>query len=76
MTSSITYDFVTLTIDRVTSFLQQLDVQNGRRNARFSLNKSCGNSDSLFKMAESLFTMKDLFIFLIFLCVRIKINWH
>ena len=53
--------------------LSVLCVQNVHKNTRFSLNK-CGNSDSLFKMAESLYTMKDSFIFLIFLCVRIKIN--
>ena len=35
MTSSII-------IDGVTSFSQLLDVQNVRRNTRFSLNKSCG----------------------------------
>ena len=43
-----------LTIDGVTSFLQLLDVQNVHKNTRYSLNKSCRNSDSLFKMAESL----------------------
>ena len=64
------------TIDGVTSFSQLLDVQNVRKNTRFSLNKSCVNSDSLFKMAESLKTIKDSFIFLIFLCVRIEINSH
>ena len=42
MMSSITYGIVTLTIDGVTSFLQQLDVKNVRINTHFSLNKSCG----------------------------------
>ena len=42
MTSSISYDIVTLTIDGVMSFLQLLDVQNIRKNTRFSLNKNCG----------------------------------
>ena len=40
--SSISYGIVTMTIDGVSSFLQLLDVQNVRKNARFSLNKSCG----------------------------------
>ena len=73
MTSSITYGIFTLTIDGVTSFLQLIDVQNVRKNTHFSLNKS---SDSLLKMAESLSTMNDLFIFLIFLCVIIEIDSH
>ena len=37
-----TNGIVTLTIDGVTSFLQLLDVQNIRKNMRFSLNKNCG----------------------------------
>ena len=73
MTSSITYGIFTLTIDGVTSFLQLIDVQNVRKNTHFSLNKS---SDSMLKMAESLSTMNDLFIFLIFLCVIIEIDSH
>ena len=40
MTSSISYGIVTLTIDGVTSFLQLPDVQNVRKNTRFSLNKT------------------------------------
>ena len=35
------YGIETLTIDGVTSFLQLLDVQNIRRNTRFSLKTSC-----------------------------------
>ena len=31
---------------------------------------------SLFKMAETLKTMKESFVFLIFVCVRIEINSH
>ena len=69
MTSSITYGMVTLTIDNVTPFSQPLDVQNVCKNTCFSLNKSCRNSDSLFKMAESLRTMKDSFIFFNLFCV-------
>ena len=42
MASFITNGIVTLTIDGVTSFLQLLDVQNIRKNMRFSLNKGCG----------------------------------
>ena len=41
MASSLSYGIVTLTIDGVTSFLHLLDVQNVRKNTRFSLNKSC-----------------------------------
>ena len=41
MTSSITYDIVTLTIDGVTSFLQPLDFQIVRKNTHFGLNKYC-----------------------------------
>ena len=59
-----------------TSFLQMPDVHICV-NIRVSvLTRVAGNSDSLFKMAESLLTMKDSFIFLIFLCVRIEINSH
>ena len=67
MTSSITYRIVMLTIDGVTSLLQLIDVQNVHKSTHFSLNKRCGNSGSLLKMAES-------FIFLIFLYVRIEID--
>ena len=74
MTSSITYGNVTLTIEGVTSFLQLLDVQNVRRNKCFSLNKSCEKFWQSVQMVESLYTKEDLFIFLIFLCVRIEIN--
>ena len=42
MTSFIIYGIGTLTIDGVTTFLQLLDVQNVRKNARFSLKKCCG----------------------------------
>ena len=49
-----TYGIVTLTIDGLTSFLQLLNIQNIRKNTRFSLNTIAGNIDSLFKMAESL----------------------
>ena len=38
----IIYRIVKLTIDGVMSFLQLLDVQNVRKNTRFSLNKSWG----------------------------------
>ena len=36
--------------------------------------RAMGNSNALFQMAELLKTLKDSFIFLIFLCVKIKIN--
>ena len=45
-------------------------------NTHFSLSKSCRNSYSLIKMADSLLTAKDLRIFLIFLRARIEINSH
>ena len=51
MTSFITKGIVTLTIDGVTSFIQLLDVQNIRKNMRFSPNMVAGDSDSLFKIA-------------------------
>ena len=54
MTSLNMYGIVTLTIDGVTSFSQLLEVKIVRKNMRFSLNKSCGITDSQFKMAESL----------------------
>ena len=64
MTSFITYSIETLTIDGVTSFLQLLDVQKMYVKIRVSvLTRVAGNSDSLFKMAESLYTVKDSFIF-------------
>ena len=69
MTSSVT-------IDGVTSFSQLLNVQNVRKIRDSVLTRVAGNSDSLFKMVESLWTMKDSFIFLISLCVRIEINSH
>ena len=53
MTSSITYGIVTLTIDGLTSFLLLLDVQNVRKMLVSVLTRVGGNSDSLFKMAES-----------------------
>ena len=34
-----------------------------------------GNSNALFKLTESLQNLKESFIFSIFLCVRIKINF-
>ena len=40
------------------------------------LERVARNSDSMFKMAESLYTMMDSFIFSIFLCVRIEISSH
>ena len=44
-----------LTIDGVASFLQLLDVQSVRKNTRFLVEaRVAGNSDSLFKVAESL----------------------
>ena len=51
---------VTLTIDGVTSFLQRLDVQNVRKNTRFSLKQEYEGFVHIF----------------IFLCVRIEINSH
>ena len=69
MTSSVT-------IDGVTSFSQLLNVQSVRKIRDSVLTRVAGNSDSLFKMVESLWTMKDSFIFLISLCVRIEINSH
>ena len=39
MTSAITYSLATLTIDRTTSFLQLINVQNVRKNKHFSPNK-------------------------------------
>ena len=41
-------------IRRRNVILQLLDVQNVRKNTCYSLNKGCWNSESLFKMAESL----------------------
>ena len=64
MTSSITYNLVTLTIEGATSFLQLRYVQNVRKNMRYSM----GNSKALFNMTESL-KLKDPFIFLIFFFV-------
>ena len=63
MMSSITYSLVTLTIDGVTPFLQ-----NVRKNMHFSPNKSNRNSNSLFKMAESLKTEGFVCIFNLFVC--------
>ena len=55
ITSYVTYDIVMLTIDGVASFLQLLDVQSVRKNTRFLVEaRVAGNSDSLFKVAESL----------------------
>ena len=65
---------MTLTIDGVTSFVQLFDIQNVRKIRISVYTRVAGNSDSLFNMAESLWTMKDSFIFLIFLCVRIEID--
>ena len=71
MTSSITYSLVPLTIDGVTSLSRLMGVQNVCK----SPNKSYGNN--LFETAESFSkTLKDSFIFFIFLCVRIEINSH
>ena len=55
-----------------------MDDQNVSKNTHFSPNKVTGNSYSLFNMAEPLQTLKESFIFLIFLCIRIEINlyWH
>ena len=64
MTSSITYNLVTLTIEGATSFLQLRYVQNVRKNMRYSM----GNSKALFNMTESL-RLKDPFKFLIFFFV-------
>ena len=54
MTSSITYILVTLTIDGVTAFLQLMDVQNVRKIRVSGETRVTGNSNTLFKMAESL----------------------
>ena len=55
MMSSITYGIVTFSIDGVTSFLQLLDVQNVHKILVSVLRRVAGNSDSLFKMAESIY---------------------
>ena len=57
MASSITYSLVKLTIDGTTSFLQLMEVQNVRKNTRFSPNKNYGKFLHYvhnFKMVESL----------------------
>ena len=78
MTASITRSIVTLPIDGVTYLLRLMDVQNARKIHILVQTRVTGNSNTLFKMAELLETLKDLFILLIFLCVRIEINshWH
>ena len=54
MTSSITNSLVTLTIDDITLFLQLLDVQNIRKICVSIQTRVMGNSNSIFKMAESI----------------------
>ena len=61
MMSSLTYILARLTIDDVTSFVQLICAQNIRRNRHFSQNKSYkmyDNSNTLFKMEESLMNLK------------------
>ena len=57
---------------RVTSVLQLMDIQTINKITRFSQTRVNGNSKVLFKMAELLYTLKDLLIF--FNLVRIKIK--
>ena len=76
MTPSITYGIVTLKIDGVTSFLQLLDVQNVRKNTRFSLNKSCGKFLQSVQDGGIVINYEGFVHILIFLCVRIEIYSH
>ena len=50
------------------TFLHILDVQDVRKLCASVQTRVMGNSNALFKMVESIWTLKDLFIFLIF-CV-------
>ena len=69
MTSSIIYGIVTLTIDGITSFLQLFDVQNVRKNTRFSLNKSCGKfCQSLQDGGIVIYYEGFVYIFNLFVC--------
>ena len=74
MMLSITYGLVMLTIDDVKPFYNYWTFKPYVKIRVSVKTRVTGNSNSLFKMAESLLTLKDSFIFLIFLCVRIKIN--
>ena len=65
MTSYITFSFVTSTIDDVKSFSQLVAVQNVLKSMHF-IHKTLPFC--------SRWRKKDLFIFLIFLCVRIEKN--
>ena len=53
--------------------LQLMNVQNLRIICVTVLFRFTGNSNALFKMAESLQHLMELFIFSIFRCLRIKI---
>ena len=76
MASFITYGIVTLTLDGITSFLQLLDVQSVRKNARFSLKKSCGKFLQSVQDGGIVIDYEGSFILFSFLCVRIEMNSH
>ena len=76
MTSSITYDMLTLKMDGKTSFLQQLDVQNVHKNTRFSLNKSCGKFWKSVQDGRIVIDYEGFVLFFFFCVCRVEINLH